>query len=148
MYSCLLQHPVALVSIYACAQACKYVCVCLCVLHMTGRKKSLIGPGALVSTLSSAGPRRLWPATPLSHTTTHWCFMRAAPTYKTAGEGLGGVRCKLWTAGCGKGTGTITHLLVVKYVSPDGEGMMRWEWELHRIYSITDTSLTRSASSS
>lgn len=57
-------------------------------LHMMGHKTSLIGaPAVLVSTLSSAGPRLLWPATPLSRTTAHWCFMRAAATYKTADRG-------------------------------------------------------------
>ena len=64
--------------------ACVCVCVCVCVLRMMGHKTSLIGPCALVSTLSSAGPRLLWPATPLSRTTAHWCFMSVAATYKTA----------------------------------------------------------------
>lgn len=73
--------------------------MCVLHLHMMGHKTSLIGPGALVNTLSSAGPRLLWPATPLSHTTAQWCFMGAAATYKPAErvqeKGCGGRGAKM-----------------------------------------------------
>ena len=57
----------------------------VCVLRTTDRKTSLIGPDALVGTLSSAGPRLLWPATPLSWLVFYECFSHIQDS------GVGGV---------------------------------------------------------